>query len=91
WTCRDDCQYECMWVTVRLYLQGGHRVPQFHGKPPFASLLNGLASLAMLRRYRAAVPPASPMYQTCVAFAGVSLNAWVWSTVFHTRDTALTE
>uniref|UniRef100_A0A8B7VIY2 Post-GPI attachment to proteins factor 3 n=1 Tax=Castor canadensis TaxID=51338 RepID=A0A8B7VIY2_CASCN len=32
WTCGDDCKYECMWVTVGLYLQEGHRVPQFHGK-----------------------------------------------------------
>ncbi|XP_057264579.1 post-GPI attachment to proteins factor 3-like, partial [Pezoporus wallicus] len=93
-----------MWLTVRLYLQRGHRVPQFHGKWPFsrflffqepasafASFLNGLASFLMLLRYKATVPPASPMYPTCVAFAWVSLNAWFWSTVFHTRDTALTE
>ncbi|NWS50754.1 PGAP3 factor, partial [Probosciger aterrimus] len=104
WTCRDDCKYECMWLTVRLYLQRGHRVPQFHGKWPFsrflffqepasafASFLNGLASFIMLLRYKATVPPASPMYPTCVAFAWVSLNAWFWSTVFHTRDTAVTE
>ncbi|KAK4808740.1 hypothetical protein QYF61_023208 [Mycteria americana] len=104
WTCRDDCKYECMWLTVRFYVQGGHRVPQFHGKWPFsrflffqepasafASFLNGLASFVMLLRYKAAVPPASPMYPTCVAFAWVSLNAWFWSTVFHTRDTAVTE
>ncbi|VTJ92061.1 Hypothetical predicted protein, partial [Marmota monax] len=32
WTCHDDCKYECMWVTVDMYLQDGHRVPQFHGK-----------------------------------------------------------
>ncbi|XP_057243087.1 post-GPI attachment to proteins factor 3 [Malurus melanocephalus] len=74
-----------MWLTVRLYQQGGHRVPQFHGKWPFsrflffqepasafASFLNGLASLVMLLRYRAAVPPAAPTYPTCVAFAWVS-------------------
>ncbi|XP_046789414.1 post-GPI attachment to proteins factor 3 isoform X8 [Gallus gallus] len=94
WTCHDDCKYECMWHTVRLYVQGGRRVPQFHGKEPasaFASLLNGLASFVMLLRYKAAVPPTSPMYPTCVAFAWVSVNAWFWSTVFHTRDTALTE
>uniref|UniRef100_A0A8D1WDY7 Post-GPI attachment to proteins factor 3 n=1 Tax=Sus scrofa TaxID=9823 RepID=A0A8D1WDY7_PIG len=104
WTCRDDCKYECMWVTVGLYLQEGHKVPQFHGKWPFsrflcfqepasavASFLNGLASLVMLCRYRASVPASSPMYPTCVAFAWVSLNAWFWSTVFHTRDTDLTE
>uniref|UniRef100_A0A8D2CY33 Post-GPI attachment to proteins factor 3 n=1 Tax=Sciurus vulgaris TaxID=55149 RepID=A0A8D2CY33_SCIVU len=82
WTCRDDCKYECMWVTVDLYLQEGHRVPQFHGKWPFsrflffqepasamASFLNGLASLMMLCRYRTSVPASSPMYHTCVAFA----------------------
>ncbi|MEJ1285375.1 post-GPI attachment to proteins 3 [Cricetulus griseus] len=56
-----------------------------------ASLLNGLASLVMLCRYRASVPASSPMYHTCMAFAWVSLNAWFWSTVFHTRDTDLTE
>ncbi|XP_020922702.1 post-GPI attachment to proteins factor 3 isoform X3 [Sus scrofa] len=84
WTCRDDCKYECMWVTVGLYLQEGHKVPQFHGKWPFsrflcfqepasavASFLNGLASLVMLCRYRASVPASSPMYPTCVAFAWV--------------------
>ncbi|XP_012582130.1 PREDICTED: post-GPI attachment to proteins factor 3 isoform X4 [Condylura cristata] len=104
WTCRDECKYECMWVTVGLYLQEGHQVPQFHGKWPFsrflffqepasavASFLNGLASLVMLCRYRTAVPASSPMYPTCVAFAWVSLNAWFWSTVFHTKDTNLTE
>ena len=32
WTCQDDCKYECMWVTVGIYLQEGHEVPQFHGK-----------------------------------------------------------
>ncbi|XP_025135986.2 post-GPI attachment to proteins factor 3 isoform X3 [Bubalus bubalis] len=82
WTCRDDCKYECMWVTVDLYLQEGHKVPQFHGKWPFsrflcfqepasavASFLNGLASLVMLCRYRTSVPASSPMYPTCVAFA----------------------
>ncbi|XP_070249520.1 post-GPI attachment to proteins factor 3 isoform X5 [Myotis yumanensis] len=82
WTCQDDCKYECMWVTVGLYLQEGHKVPQFHGKWPFsrflffqepasavASFLNGLASLVMLCRYRTFVPASSPMYPTCMAFA----------------------
>uniref|UniRef100_A0A8C3SYY5 Post-GPI attachment to proteins factor 3 n=1 Tax=Chelydra serpentina TaxID=8475 RepID=A0A8C3SYY5_CHESE len=104
WTCRDDCKYECMWLTVRLYVQEGYRVPQFHGKWPFsrflffqepasafASFLNGLANFVMLTRYKASVPPSSPMYHTCIAFAWVSLNAWFWSTVFHTRDTDVTE
>ncbi|NXH12651.1 PGAP3 factor, partial [Bucco capensis] len=37
WSCHDDCKYECMWLTVQLYVQGGHRVPQFHGKWPLQS------------------------------------------------------
>ncbi|XP_078080398.1 GPI-specific phospholipase A2-like PGAP3 isoform X1 [Mustelus asterias] len=93
-----------MWATVGLYLKEGHKVPQFHGKWPFyrflffqepasavASILNGLASYVMLSRYRAAVPFESPMYHSCISFAMVTLNAWLWSTVFHTRDTPLTE
>ncbi|KAM9837517.1 post-GPI attachment to proteins factor 3 [Aulostomus maculatus] len=104
WTCRDDCRYQCMWTTVGLYQAEGYRVPQFHGKWPFvrflcfeepasalASLLNGLACLLMLLRYRSTVPRQSPMYHTINAFSLVSLNAWFWSTVFHTRDTFLTE
>uniref|UniRef100_A0A8C4WTY8 Post-GPI attachment to proteins factor 3 n=3 Tax=Gopherus evgoodei TaxID=1825980 RepID=A0A8C4WTY8_9SAUR len=104
WTCRDDCKYECMWLTVGLYVQEGYRVPQFHGKWPFsrflffqepasafASFLNGLANFVMLTRYKASVPPSSPMYHTCIAFAWVSLNAWFWSTLFHTRETDVTE
>ncbi|KPP60882.1 post-GPI attachment to proteins factor 3-like [Scleropages formosus] len=104
WTCRDDCRYQCMWTTVGLYQAEGYSVPQFHGKWPFvrflcfeepasalASLLNGLACLLMLLRYRSAVPRQSPMYHTITAFSLVSLNAWFWSTVFHTRDTYLTE
>ncbi|XP_039599362.1 post-GPI attachment to proteins factor 3 [Polypterus senegalus] len=104
WSCSDECRYLCMWVTVGLYVAEGYPVPQFHGKWPFtrflcfeepasavASLLNGLACLLMLIRYRSIVPKQSPMYQTCCAFSMVSLNAWFWSTVFHTRDTFVTE
>ncbi|XP_026535504.1 post-GPI attachment to proteins factor 3 isoform X2 [Notechis scutatus] len=94
WTCRDDCKYECMWLTVGLYLQEGSKVPQFHGKEPasaFASFLNGLANLVMLNKYKATVPHSSPMYHTCIAFSRVSLNAWFWSMIFHTRETNLTE
>ncbi|XP_061561685.1 post-GPI attachment to proteins factor 3 isoform X2 [Phycodurus eques] len=85
WTCRDDCRYECMWATVGVYLAEGYRIPQFHGKWPFtrflcfeepasalASLLNGLACLLMLLRYRSTVPRQSPMFNTINAFSLVS-------------------
>ncbi|XP_075439542.1 LOW QUALITY PROTEIN: GPI-specific phospholipase A2-like PGAP3, partial [Ascaphus truei] len=57
----------------------------------FASFLNGVTNLLMLRRYRSSVPASCPMYHTCLAFSEVSLNAWFWSMIFHTRDTAVTE
>lgn len=104
WTCKDDCLYNCMWYTVGLYIKEGYNVPQFHGKWPFyrflffqepasafASLLNGLANFVMMNSYKAAVPSDSPMYETCTSFAMISLHAWFWSTIFHTRDTAITE
>ncbi|KAM8946145.1 GPI-specific phospholipase A2-like PGAP3 [Pelodytes ibericus] len=104
WACLDDCRYQCMWHTVSLYIKEGYAVPQFHGKWPFsrflffqepasalASLLNCIANLLMLRRYRSSVPPSCPMYHTCLAFSMISINAWFWSTIFHTKDTAITE
>ncbi|NWI40872.1 PGAP3 factor, partial [Picathartes gymnocephalus] len=82
WTCRDECKYECMWLTVRLYQQGGHRVPQFHGKVSGDSKF-----LPQNPRFAPKFPPRSQISP----FSQVSLNAWFWSTIFHTRDTALTE
>uniref|UniRef100_A0A4W5M421 Post-GPI attachment to proteins factor 3 n=1 Tax=Hucho hucho TaxID=62062 RepID=A0A4W5M421_9TELE len=89
WTCRDDCRYQCMWQTVGLYQAEGYSIPQFHGKWPFArflcfeepasalaSLLNGLACLLMLLRYRSSVPRQSPMYYTITAFSLVCLNVF---------------
>uniref|UniRef100_A0A672L7D2 Post-GPI attachment to proteins factor 3 n=1 Tax=Sinocyclocheilus grahami TaxID=75366 RepID=A0A672L7D2_SINGR len=71
-----------MWTTVGLYQAEGYSIPQFHGKWPFArflcfeepasalaSLLNGLACLLMLLRYRSAVPRQSPMFHTITAFS----------------------
>ncbi|GAB1296774.1 Post-GPI attachment to proteins factor 3 [Apodemus speciosus] len=106
WTCRDDCKYECMWFTVGLYIQEGHRVPQFHGKWPFsrflfiqepasavASLLNGLASLVMLCRYRSSVPASSPMYHTCMAFAWVLAFelSQAWYKHLHRKNISLAQ
>uniref|UniRef100_A0A3Q3VSE3 Post-GPI attachment to proteins factor 3 n=1 Tax=Mola mola TaxID=94237 RepID=A0A3Q3VSE3_MOLML len=102
WTCRDDCRYQCMWTTVGLYQAEGYRVPQFHGKWPFtrflcfeepasalASLLNGLACLLMLLRYRSTVPRQSPMYKPINAFSLVGRtlhlkgqNEYISATVF---------
>lgn len=104
WTCEDECKYNCMWHTTQIYLDKGHPVPQFFGKWPFArmwglqepasvvfSLLNLLAHMINLYRFRLAVPPSAPLYRLWLTHSAVCINAWVWSVVFHARDTPWTE
>ena len=42
-------------------------------------------------RLRRALPRAHPLRPLWAAYAALSANAWVWSAVFHCRDTAATE
>ncbi|KAI0285234.1 Per1-like protein [Russula brevipes] len=104
WTCADDCKYSCMHALTDLAAESGVRVQQYYGKWPFwrlagmqepASVAFSFANLLMhvlgadwLRR---GVHPAHPMRPFYLTWARLSVNAWVWSAVFHTRDTPLTE
>jgi len=104
WSCKDDCQYECMWETVDIFLDKGWRAPQFHGKWPFVriaglqepasvlfSLLNLAVTLKMVKKFVMEVRIDSPMYIVWLLYAIVSINSWVWSSVFHARDIPFTE
>ncbi|XP_049777426.1 post-GPI attachment to proteins factor 3 [Schistocerca cancellata] len=104
WTCREECQYSCMWHTVENFLRRNWDVPQFHGKWPFIrflgvqepasfifSVMNFVSHLLMLRRFHKEVRRDSPMYWFWHVYGAVCLNAWLWSAVFHARDTVLTE
>lgn len=101
WNCEDDCKYTCMHETLHIFT---HPV-QFYGKWPFtrvffvqefASVVFSLANLYAhwhgfnrLRRELAGISSSSKfalMFHSCV-----SMNAWVWSSIFHTRDVAITE
>lgn len=55
------------------------------------SLLNLLANLYMIRKFRRKVRPDSPNYWVWHAFCGICCNAWIWSIVFHVRDLPVTE
>lgn len=101
WTCRDECRYECMWEVVRERRIHGLPIEQYHGKWPFVrllgiqepasvlfSILNGLAHLWGLFAYGRMTKTHNWLL---TAYAGVAVNAWIWSTVFHTRDTDWTE
>jgi len=98
WTCADECKYSCMHTLTDLALESGVPVEQFYGKWPFwrlagmqepASVAFSFANLLMhvlgadwLRR---GVPRTHPMRPFYLAWAYLSINAWVWSAIFHTR------
>ena len=102
WTCADDCKYTCMHTLTDLALESGVRMEQFYGKWPFwrvagmqepASVAFSVANLLLhvlgadwLRR---GVHPAHPMRPFYLTWAYLSVNAWVWSAVFHTRGALL--
>ncbi|XP_054707277.1 post-GPI attachment to proteins factor 3-like [Uloborus diversus] len=103
WECWDECDYYCMWHAVKIFQHNGQVVPQFHGKWPFYrfwgiqepasvlfSILNGLVHFVMWQKFRQSVTncPFSTLWNVQ---ALLSINAWFWSAVFHTRDTPLTE
>jgi len=106
WSCPDECAYECMWQTVS-HLQANNRsIVQFHGKWPFKrvfgiqepastlfSILNLLSNYFFgYRKLRQTLRRGvHPLYSMWMSFCLISINAWIWSTVFHARDKPLTE
>ncbi|XP_033106200.1 post-GPI attachment to proteins factor 3-like isoform X2 [Anneissia japonica] len=104
WDCEDECGYECMWNTVEYYHSIPLPCPQFHGKWPFLrifgiqevasvvfSICHGALHLYFWLKFRSKVPSEAPMYIVWQAYSLICINAWVWSTVFHTRDFIWTE
>jgi hypothetical protein len=94
-----------MWQTVDYFTEIEKRpVPQFYGKWPFirfygiqepvsmiASLLNLFAHVFMIRKMVKTTSYRSPFKSLWYLFGLVSVNAWVWSAIFHTRDLDATE
>ncbi|GBP56858.1 Post-GPI attachment to proteins factor 3 [Eumeta japonica] len=105
WSCKDECRYHCMWLTVHGFRERGYPTPKFHGKWPFikifgaqepaaafCSLLNLFAHVHMYVRLRKRYSKYNtPLTMFWHLFAWVCMNAWIWSTIFHTRDTPFTE
>jgi hypothetical protein len=105
WDCKEECKYECMWQTVSYMTEVEKRpVPQFHGKWPFirfygiqepisalASLLNLFAHVYMINKMIYATSYRSPLKKLWYMFGLISINTWIWSAIFHTRDFDFTE
>jgi post-GPI attachment to proteins factor 3 len=98
WSCADNCKYACMHMLTDFALESGVQMEQYYGKWPFwrfagmqepASVVFSFANLLMhvlgLDWLRRGVHPAHPMKPFYLTWAYLSINAWVWSAVFHTR------
>jgi hypothetical protein len=98
WTCLDQCKYECMHAQTDGFERERHEVLQYHGKWPFwrvlgmqepasvaFSLLNLYAHWIGATRIRGRVPKGHPLRSYYLTSAYVSMNAWIWSAVFHIR------
>lgn len=104
WSCHEDCGYECMWISTEIIYSKYSKVPQYHGRWPFVrilgmqepasvifSVMNLVANVYMINWFVKVVPPSAPMYGIWVLNAVIAINAWFWSSIFHTRDTYFTE
>lgn len=100
WTCLDDCKYKCTHLMTDMDEADGKPVLQYYGKWPFwrlwgmqepasvfFSLGNFWVHLSGYRAVKKLVPSGHPMQDYLVYWSWVSMNAWIWSSVFHTRGT----
>jgi len=98
WTCADDCKYTCMHSITDEAVVHGQPVQQYYGKWPFwrlagmqepasvaFSLLNLWSHVRGAAKIRRWVPKDHPMRPYYLTWSFVSVNAWIWSSVFHTR------
>ncbi|KAF5344261.1 hypothetical protein D9758_012318 [Tetrapyrgos nigripes] len=104
WTCVDNCKYNCMHQLTTRRIEIGSKIVQYYGKWPFwrfagmqepasvvFSLLNLWAHWRGSAKIRREIPGANPLKPYYLWWSFASLNTWVWSAVFHTRDNPTTE
>ncbi|KAJ3854540.1 Per1-like protein [Lentinula lateritia] len=104
WTCLDNCRYNCMHEITSQSIAAGKRPLQYYGKWPFVrvagmqepcsvlfSLLNLWVHIQGYSKLRRIIPRAHPLRGFYLIWSIASMNTWIWSAVFHTRDTPLTE
>ncbi|KAH9483617.1 Protein PER1-like protein [Psilocybe cubensis] len=104
WSCVDDCKYLCMAEITDTDVRNGKPLQQYYGKWPFyrflgmqepASVVFSLLNLWAHKRGREAIrrkiSEHHPMRPYYLMWSAISINAWFWSGIFHTRDTPRTE
>ena len=98
WTCTDECKYQCMWFLTDDAVKQQQPIVQYYGKWPFIryagmqepasvafSVLNLIAHVEGARIVSKRVPQDHPMRPYYLTWSYISINAWFWSSVFHSR------
>ena len=103
WSVEADCKYKCMREHNKMRKERGLKTVQYHGKWPFkryfgcqeiASVVFSIGNAwAQYRGYRKVNwrIKNSVMHRYWLGALILNLNGWLWSTVFHARDTKWTE
>lgn len=104
WSCLDDCKYSCMHEITGRDVARGDPIQQYYGKWPFwrfagmqepasvaFSLLNLWFHSRGAHKVQEKIPNNHPMKTYYLVWSLLSISAWIWSSVFHTRDLPFTE
>ncbi|TLS28580.1 hypothetical protein PpBr36_00262 [Pyricularia pennisetigena] len=104
WTCPAECDYTCQHIITSDRIESGQPVVQFHGKWPFYRVLgmqepfsvifsagNLYAHLLGYRWLRRYIPESYPLRKYYIGFSFAGIASWLFSIIFHTRDTNATE
>lgn len=106
WTCPAECDYTCQHIITsrRVRAMPPKSIEQFHGKWPFYRLwgMQEPASVAFSlgnfwahhtgrRKVQQSIPSSYPLRPWYELFACFGMASWVFSTIFHTRDSTATE
>ncbi|ORX88893.1 Per1-like protein [Basidiobolus meristosporus CBS 931.73] len=104
WSCLDNCKYNCMRQATEAAVERGEEIVQYYGKWPFIrlfglqepasvlfSVLNGWAHWHHWRRIQTRVPDQYFLKPFYFGYALLGMNAWLCSSIFHSRDNSVTE
>ncbi|KAI9145270.1 Per1-like-domain-containing protein [Paraphysoderma sedebokerense] len=104
WSCEDNCKYTCMHSIVSSSIEFDEPIHQYYGKWPFYrllgiqepasvlfSFLNGYMHYIHYRRIKSDIPDSYILRPYYIGYLISNMNTWLWSAVFHTRDTYWTE
>jgi post-GPI attachment to proteins factor 3 len=104
WDCPSECDYICQRQLTSTLRSQDAPLHQFHGKWPFLrlwgiqepcsvlfSIFNFHGYYRGLGMISKRVPDTYPLKPYYIILSIFGMNAWLWSTIFHTRDFLFTE